>query len=135
MADDLARLRQALRHKLEALEGILEPAFDRAPIFPGRLYASLHTCGKPNCRCATLGELHEALRLQIRFADGTANRCVSPEDAEHWRPRTEAYKRLRDVQRGMRKWQGEVLELLEKIEHARRSPDGLLDEDRKRPLR
>ncbi len=131
----LSKLRQQLKAKLSELEPMLKPAVDRAPVFPGSLHVSAHRCGKPQCRCNTSGELHEALRLQIRFKDRIANRCLSEEEARFWRPRTEAYKRLRDAARSFRKWQKEVLELVDAIERARRSREGLSGEDRRRPLR
>ncbi len=133
--DTLPRLRQRLRAKLSELEKFLKPAFDQSPVFPGSLHVSAHRCGKPHCRCTTQGELHEAVRLQIRFKDGTANRCLSEEETALWRPRTDAYRRLREAGRSFRKWQREVLELLDAIERARRSTEGLSKEDRRRALR
>lgn len=133
--DSLAKLRQALRTKLNSLEPMLEPAFEREPLLPASVHTSRHRCGKPWCHCANGGDLHEAVRLQIRFEDGLSNRCVSEEEVAFWRPRTDAYRRLRKAARSVRKWQKEVLELLDKIERARRSAEGLSEEDRKRPLR
>jgi len=135
MARTLAKLRQRLDAKLSELQTLLQAAFDRSPLFPGNVYLSQHRCGKENCRCATRGELHQTLRLQIRFKDGTANRCLSEEEAAFWRTRTEAYGELRKAQRSFRKWQKEVLEILGDIEGARLSSDGLEAEDRRRPLR
>jgi hypothetical protein len=132
---NLAKLRQRLRSKLSELEKMLQPAFEREPLFPGSLHVSEHRCGKEQCRCSTHGELHRALRLQIRFKDGVANRCLSEEEAATWRLRTDAYKDIRDAGRSFRKWQKEVLELLDAIERARRSTEGLSEEDRRRPLR
>lgn len=134
MPANLPRLRQQLRSKLNELERMLQPAFERDPVLPARLSLSRHRCGKPNCRC-TEGQLHEAVRLTIHFKDGAANRCLGSDDVSFWRPRTEAYRRLRDAQRSFRKWQKEVLELLDAIERARRSTEGLNQEDRRRPLR
>jgi hypothetical protein len=135
MKQDIAKLRQLLHTKLSELDKILKPAFDKAPVFPGNLHVSAHRCGKLHCRCSTEGTLHEALRLQIRFKDGIANRCISEEEEAFWRPRTEAYRHMREAGRSFRKWQKEVLELLDSIERARRSSEGLGDEDRKRTLR
>ncbi|MBI4602562.1 MAG: hypothetical protein HY721_11440 [Planctomycetes bacterium] len=135
MSDALSKLRQQLRQKLAELDRLLLPAFDSAPILPGTVHVSKHRCGKPHCHCASGRELHEALRLQIRFQDGTANRCLSAEAGAFWRPRTEAYRRLRKAGRAFRKWEKEVRGLLEAIERARQSMEGLSDEDRKRPLR
>jgi len=131
----LARLRQRLRQRLDELEKTLAPAFEREPVFPGMVRVSRHRCGKPGCRCATEGLLHESLRLQVRFKDSLATRCIEGEEEESWRARTEAYKRMRDAQRAFGKWQTEVLEILDAIERARRSSAGLSREDRQRPLR
>lgn len=135
VSKEITKLRQRLSAKLSELEGILRPAFERDPVFPGSLHVSRHSCGKPQCRCQTHGELHEALRLQVRFKDGNANRCLGEEEAEAWKARTEAYKRMRDATRAFRRWHKEVLEVLDSIERARRSSDGLSEEDRRRPLR
>lgn len=133
--DPLPKLRQQLRAKLSELDSLVQPAFERDAVFPGSLHVSAHRCGKPQCRCATHGELHEALRLQIRFKDGVANRCLSEQEAALWQPRTEAYRRVREAERSFRRWQKEVLDLLDAIERARRSTEGLDEEDRRRPLR
>ena len=133
--DTLAKLRQRLRARLSELERLLEPAFEREPVVPGSLHVSAHRCGKRQCRCYTHGELHEALRLQIRFKDGVANRCLPQEEVDFWRSRTEAYKRIRDAGRSFRKWHKEILEIIDAIERARRSVDGLSKEDRRRALR
>ncbi len=134
MPADLARLRKKLDSKLAELEPMLQPAFERDPVFPAHLALSRHRCGKSNCRCND-GQLHESMRLAIRFKDGTAYRCLGNDDVANWKPRTEAYRRLRSAQRAFRKWHKEVLELLDAIEHARRSSKGLREEDRRRPLR
>ncbi len=131
----LPRLRQQLRERLDELQKVLAPAFEREPVFPGMVRVSRHRCGKPSCRCATEGLLHESLRLQVRFKDGLATRCIEAEEEESWRARTEAYKRMREAQRVFGKWQREVLEILDSIERTRRSSAGLSREDRRRPLR
>ena len=130
----LAKLRQQLRRRLEELEQLVAPAFEREPVFPGKVLLSKHRCGKSSCRCAE-GLLHESLRLQVRFKDGLATRCLDHEEAESWQPRTEAYKRMRDAQRAFAKWQKQVVEILDAIERARRSSVGLSHEDRQRELR
>lgn len=131
---DLSSLRQALRRKLEGVESMLQPAFERDAVFPGMVESTRVRCGKPYCRCRH-GERHPVTRLQIRFRDGIANRSLSEEEAALWRPRTEAYRRLREAMRQARRWQKEVLVLLEAIERRRRSVEGLSEEDQRRPLR
>ena len=129
-SDSFAKLRQQLRSKLLELEPLLKPAFQREPVFPGTVRVSRHRCGKSWCHCAKGRDLHESLRLQIRFKEGSASRCLSEEEAAFWRPRTEAYRRLRKGAQSFRKWHKEVLEVLDAIERTRRSLDGLSEEDR-----
>jgi hypothetical protein len=112
---------------LSELEEMLKPGFEADPVFPGSLHRSRHRCGKAECSCQE-GRLHEALRLQIRFKDGLANRCLSEEEAAIWRPRTEAYRRIRKAGRAFSKWQREVASLLDALERARRSSEGLGEE-------
>ena len=133
--DSLAKLRQQLRSKLSELEPLLKAAFEREPVFPGTVRTSRHRCGKSWCHCAAGKDLHESVRLQIRFKDGPASRCLSEEEATFWKPRTAAYRRLRKGTQSFRKWHKGVLALLDAIERTRRSMDGLSEEDRKRPLR
>ena len=134
-ADRASKLRQKLTAKLAELEKILAPAFERDPLLPANVHVSRHRCGKSSCRCTSAEELHEAVRLQIRFQDGLANRCLSEEEAAFWKPRAQAYQRIRQAGRSFRRWQREVCELVYALEHARRSLEGLSEEDRKRPLR
>ena len=134
-ARQLARLRQQLTERLGELDRILAPAFEREPLFPASIQISRHRCGRPNCRCATEGLLHESTRLRIRFKDGDATRCLKEDEVEKWRPRTDAYKRMRDAQRSFRSWSEEVSRLLDRVERARRSSAGLSPEDRERELR
>ena len=73
--------------------------------------------------------------VQVQFKDGQANRCLSEEAAAFWRPRTQGYKRLREAERNFRRWQRDVVDIVEAIERERRSSEGLGEQDRKRPLR
>jgi hypothetical protein len=129
-----ADLRQALRHKLNELEKVLGPFFDRAPVFPGYFQVHQRVCGKPGCRCAQ-GHLHPGTRVLIPFQDGQSSLSIQPEDVDGWKSRTEAYKQLRLARRRFRSWQAEVAELFDAIEKARRSTEGLRPEDLKRPFR
>ena len=135
MNKTLSQLRQRLQGKLAQIEAIMGPAFQGDPIFPGSVFLSRHRCGKKGCHCMTRDELHETLRLQIRFKDRTDIRCLSKEKAEFWRARTEAYKRLRECGRRLRRWHREVLEIVEAIEQERKSAEGLEGKDRARALR
>lgn len=129
-----ADLRQALQHKLAELERLLEPFFDRSPVFPGYFQVHARVCGKPGCRC-TQGHLHPGTRVLIPFRDGQRSLTVQPEEVEGWKSRTEAYKQLRQARRAFRSWQAEITELFDAIEKARRSSEGLRPEDLKRRFR
>lgn len=135
MSKRLSQLRQQLHRRLKDVETMLRPAFQDDPVFPGNVFLSRHRCGKKGCRCMTRDELHETLRLQIRFKDGTANRCLAQGEVEFWRARTDAYKRLRETGRWVRRWHREVIEILTAIEQERTSAEGLRGRDRTRPLR
>ena len=97
-------LRQKLRAKVAELPKIVRPAFERGPVFPGRLSSVGVRCGKARCRCAR-GELHRSPRLQIRFQDGAVTRSLSDGGIEFWRARVEAYREMREVRRNvMSRW-------------------------------
>jgi hypothetical protein len=127
-------LRLALRKKLDELEEIIEPAFQRSPLFPGYFQIYERPCGNPGCHCSK-GHLHRSTRVLIPFRDGQSALSLKPEEVENWRERTGAYKELRDSRRSFRKWQSEVLKILDDLERARRSTEGLRPEDRQRELR
>ncbi len=70
----------------------------------------------------------------IPFGDGQGVLCPKPEEIEGWKLRTEAYKEHREARRRFRRWQAEVVRILDALEKARRSVEGLSEEDAKRPL-
>ena len=133
--DRAAQLRRNLGAKLSELEHLLAPAFEYDPVLPGVVTVSKHRCGNSGCACTREGKLHEAVRVLIRFKEGYATRSLCEENLESFRARTEAYRRLRKAKVELRTWQKELVRLLDEIERARRSLDGLSEEDRQRPLR
>jgi len=133
--ESLSQLRRALAGKLADLERLLKPAFENEPVLPGVVTVSKHRCGNAGCACTREGKLHEAVRVLIKFKDGYATRCLSEEELGSFKPRTEAYQRLRKARGSLAKWQKEVKDLIDRIERERRSLEGLSEEDRKRPLR
>ena len=133
--EHLSQLRRELAGKLAYLERLLQPAFEHERLLPGVVTVSRHRCGNAGCACSREGKLHEAVRILIKFKDGYATRCLSEEEVSSFRPRAEAYQRLRKARSNLGKWHKEVLELIDRIERERRSLDGLSEEDRKRPLR
>jgi hypothetical protein len=128
-----AELRQLLRRKIDDLEGILEPTFERTALFPGYFQVHERKCGNPGCHCSR-GQLHPGTRILVPFGDGQGVVCPRPEEVEGWRLRTEAYKQHREARRRFRKWQAEVVKILDELERARRSLEGLSEEDARRPL-
>jgi hypothetical protein len=133
--ESLSQLRRDLAAKLSDLEGLLRPVFEKESVLPGVVTVSRHRCGNSGCACTREGKLHEAVRILVKFKDGYATRCLSKEQDESFRPRTEAYQRLRKARGNLGKWHKEVIELIDRIERERRSLEGLSEEDRKRPLR
>ena len=133
--DSLSQLRREVHAKLSELDRILKPAFEHEPVLPGVVTVSRHRCGNPGCACARQAKLHEAVRLLIKFKDGYATRSLSEEEVRSFKPRADAYRRLRKARSDLGKWSKEVVGLLDQIERERRSLEGLSEEDRKRPLR
>jgi len=133
--EPLSQLRRELAGRLSELERLLKPAFEVDPLLPGVVTVSRHRCGNDGCACTREGKLHEAMRVLIKFKDGYATRCLSKDDVGSFRPRTEAYQRLRQARSDLGKWHKEVVQLIDRIEKERRSVEGLNEEDQKRPLR
>ena len=133
--ETISQLRRELDGELRALQRLLKPAFETGPVFPGTVTVSRHRCGNPGCACTREGKLHEAERILIKFKDGYATRCLSEEQVGSFKPRTEAYQRLRKARSDLGKWQKRVCTLIDRMERERRSLEGLSSEDRRRPLR
>jgi hypothetical protein len=133
--ETLSQIRRELTGKLAELDRLLKPAFEKEPVLPGVVTLSRHRCGNAGCACTREGKLHEAVRILIKFKGGYATRCLSKEDVGSFRPRTEAYQRLRQARSNLGKWHKEVVGLIDRIERERRSVEGLSEEDQKRPLR
>lgn len=131
----LSQLRRELKSKIVELQRFMEPAFESDAVFPGVVTISRHRCGNSGCSCTREGKLHEAVRVLIKFKDGYATRCLSEDQVASFKPRTDAYRRLRKARGTLGKWQKEVVALLDQIERERRSLEGLSEEDRRRPLR
>jgi hypothetical protein len=117
------------------LQRLLKPAFENERTLPGVVTVSRHRCGNSGCACTREGKLHEAVRILIKFKDGYATRCLCEEEVDSFKPRTEAYQRLRRARSDLGKWHKEVTALIDRIERERRSVEGLSEEDQKRPLR
>jgi hypothetical protein len=130
----LSELRQELRQKLKELDEILEPAFERTPVFPGYFQMYGRRCGRPECRCAE-GELHRSPRVLIRFHGGQVALAVKRDEADVWREKTDAYRSIREAGRELTRWHNEVKELLDAVERARRSTEDLPPRLRRRKLR
>ena len=128
-----SELRQVLRRKMDDLEKILEPAFERDAVFPGYFRVHERKCGNPGCHCSR-DQLHPGTRILVPFGDGQGVICPKAEEVEGWRSRTEAYKRHREARRRFRRWQAEVVKILDELERARRSLEGLSEKDARRPL-
>ena len=116
----LSALRQELRQQLSELDKLLEPAFERTPIFPGYFQEYGRRCGRPHCRCVN-GELHKSFRVLIPFKDGQVAVAIKRGEDTPWREKTENYRRIRKTQREFNRWQKEVSKLLDSLERARRS--------------
>jgi len=127
--EQLSSLRQALRQKLAELDRILRPAFERGGVFPGYFQVFSRLCGKSGCRCRQ-GQPHAGARVLVALREGQRVLSLKPEEIETWKSRTAAYKRIRSARRAFRKWQAEVVALVDEIERARRSLEGLSVEER-----
>ena len=133
--DSLSQLRREVDSKLAELERILKPAFEHDPVLPGVVTVSRHRCGNDGCACTREGKLHEAVRILIKFKEGYATRSLSKEEVQSFKPRADAYRRLRKARRSFGKWSKEVVALIDRIERERRCLERLSEEDKKRPLR
>jgi len=118
---ELSDLRLALRRELDAIERLVQPGFERSPVFPGTVNQWTHTCGRSGCKCQR-GEKHRSVRLIIYYKeDPPAHRSLTEAEEVTWRARTEAYKAIRQAMRDVRRWAKRVTALLDQVERVRRT--------------
>jgi hypothetical protein len=115
---DLPQLRLHLRRLLERVADIVQPAFDRDPLLPGRVYTRRFRCGRSSCRCRE-GEPHAYLSLATWRGGRKDTHSIPESEQQRLRQWTEAYARLREARAEVTRWAQAVIETMDQIEHAR----------------
>jgi hypothetical protein len=117
-----AALRLKLRRLLDALPGIVEPAFGRSPILPGTVYYRSYRCGRPTCHCRE-GERHRYLSINL-WGKGKADVfSIPPQEERRLREMTNAYRRLREARAEVGRWCQQVTQLMDELQALRLYPD------------
>lgn len=116
---NLSRLRQALRQRLNDLESSLEVVFGRAPLVKGNVYEMARKCGKPSCAC-TRGELHRSMVLSWSERGKTRLFSIPPDRLAALREKSEEYLRFRRTRARVSEICQGMVALLDRIEKLRR---------------
>ena len=112
-------LRQELRELIDVVPTILKPVFERQPLLAGRVYQRRYRCNQPNCHCQT-GDPHSYVSLAT-WRDGKKDvHSIPLEDVEKLTRWCDSYRRLRKARAAVRRWYGEVVDLIDEIERSRR---------------
>lgn len=116
----MSRLRRALLDLKESPGRLLPLFLDDLPLMKGTVYPLRRRCGKPGCRCAKTGELHESLVLTASVEGRTRLRTLSPEEIERTRELTRRYQRVRAARAEFVKLYGRMVKIIDRLENLRR---------------
>lgn len=72
-------------------------------ILPGTVHAQFRRCGKSNCRCRTLGELHGAYYHFVRIGGKLHKRYLKPSEVEPIKAGCSARQRVEKQRRNQAK--------------------------------
>jgi len=92
--EELSRLRQRARQRLEELTVLLSVFLDRAPLLKGAFYTAQVRCGSTGCHCVA-GEPHSLKFLAYRGRGRQRNLGPSVQDLSLLKTWTETYRRYR----------------------------------------
>ena len=114
-SEQLSRLRQQLRQRLQELRDIVWKMGDSSPIIIGSFYQVYKTCTQPNCRCQS-GEKHGPFPALSWSVDGKRKMVmVRREDAPEVARKATAYRQYQKSLTAMRRLMRNIDELMVKI--------------------
>ena len=115
----LSRLRKSLGDFLREIQGLLEILTDHHAILKGSVYELQRRCGKPTCACAT-GKLHASLVLSWSENGRTRLKSVPSERVGQLKELTGYYQRFRKARARLVQIQKKMLDVIHRLEDARR---------------
>ena len=115
----LSRLRKSLGEFLRETQGLLEILTDHHAMVKGSVYELQRKCGKPTCACTT-GKLHASLVLSWSENGRTRLRPVPSESVGQLKELTGYYQRFRKARARLVQIQKRMLDVIRRLEEARR---------------
>mgnify|MGYP001557862079 FL=1 len=118
--DNLSRLRQSLTQLRDELARLILIFLGRDALVRGSVYQLRRKCGKASCVCVTEKALHATTVLSWSEGGRTRLQTVPREDLLRLRNLTAGYQRFRKARTRLVKVQAQMIELINKLEAARR---------------
>ena len=115
-----SRLRQSLHRLRNETATLLDIFMSRAPLVRGSVYELRRKCGKPSCACASGKALHSCMAITWSAGGRKRLRSVSPKEQLELTRLTENYRRFRRARARLVELQAKELEVIDRLEVARR---------------
>ena len=116
----LSRLRKSLTEMVNESRKLVHILSHRQAMVKGSVYQMQRKCGKPNCRCAE-GLPHSSMVLSWSEGGRTRLLSVPEKNLDVLRQQTEQYQRFRKARARLVQLHKNMLEVINRIEEARRS--------------
>jgi hypothetical protein len=132
---DARKLRKRIIKLQDGTSEAIEVLLQRDPLLQGTVYEIKRRCGKANCRCERLGELHGTIVLRKRQsrvrqkdkdnessvqAPDQRMICLRPEEVESVSKMTLEDKIFREAEDRIKKLQSEMVEVIKELKKAKR---------------
>jgi hypothetical protein len=118
----ISRLRQRIAQLARERQAAERVFLQRPPLLKGTLSEVQRTCGKPGCKCAK-GDKHICYQLSASTEGRTRTRNVPRKDLTKVRRLTDDYRRFRQARATWVRLNGQIMELINQLEAARRVAD------------
>jgi len=115
-----SRLRQSLHRLRNETATLLDIFMSRAPLVRGSVYELRRKCGKPSCACASGKALHSCMAITWSAGGCKHLRSLSPKEEMELTRLTENYRRFRRARARLVELQAKELEVIDRLEVARR---------------
>ena len=116
----LSRLRKSLTEMVSEYRRLVQVLTHHQPMVKGSVYQMQRKCGKSNCRCAE-GLAHSSMMLSWSEDGRTRLLSVPEKRLDELRRQTEQYQRFRKARARLVQLHKSMLEVVNRIEEARRS--------------
>jgi uncharacterized protein YjiS (DUF1127 family) len=117
--EKFSRLRQALVHLANEMNGVIEPLFSDRPVIKGTVYELKRRCGKPGCRC-TQGQLHARMVVSASERGKTRLQVIPHGFLVEVQAKVRRYQELRRARARLGELYRKMLRVMDQMEGMRR---------------